>query len=62
MRYVVEIEQAITVPLVVDARNDGEVCKLAKRLLLHTIGTDPEAVGDPVAKPRQIRSASKPED
>lgn len=59
MRYVVEIEQIITVPMVVDARSEREARKLAQRLLQRPAVTDPEAVGDPVAAPPRIRSARK---
>lgn len=45
--------------MVVDARSEQEARKLAQQLLQRATGTDPEAVGDPVAEPPRIRSARK---
>ena len=59
MRYVVEIEQVITVPMVVDASSEREARALAAQVLQRTTETDPEAVGDPVAEAPCIRSVRK---
>ena len=55
MRYVVEIEQVLTIPMVVDAHTEREARVLAAQALQSTKETDPETVGDPVAEAPSIR-------
>ena len=59
MRYVVEIEQVIILPMVVDAHSEREARALATQALQSTGDTDPAAVGDPVAGAPCIRSVRK---
>ena len=59
MRYEVTIEQAITAPMVVEARNEEEALEVAARHLLGDLSAAPEAVGDPVTETPRIRSARK---
>ncbi|SFC31679.1 hypothetical protein SAMN05660479_01474 [Microbulbifer thermotolerans] len=59
MRYIVEIEQATTVPLVVEAHSEREALKLAEHQLHHPAIIAPENMGDPIAKPPLIRSVRK---
>ena len=56
MRYVIEIEQVITLPMVVNAGSEHEAREMAKQVLQGTAITDPEAVGDPVVEVPCIRS------
>jgi hypothetical protein len=59
MRFVVEIEQVITVPMVVEANSEWEAQELATQLLQRAPAGSPESVGDPVAQSPRIRSARK---
>ena len=55
MRYIVEIEQIVSVPIVIDAHSEREARAMATQALQSTIETEPEAVRDPVAEPPCIR-------
>jgi len=59
VRYVVEIEQVITIPMVVDASSQREARAVATQLLQRSTEGDPEAVGDPIAEAPHIRSVRK---
>ncbi|WP_308364312.1 MULTISPECIES: hypothetical protein [unclassified Microbulbifer] len=59
MRFVVEIEQVITVPMVVEANSEREARALATQLLQRSPAGGPESVGDPIAQLPRIRSARK---
>ncbi|WP_299579510.1 hypothetical protein [uncultured Microbulbifer sp.] len=59
MKYIIEIEQIITMPMVVDAQSTREARALASQALQSTADTNPEAVGDPVAGASRIRSIRK---
>ena len=59
MRYEVTIEQAITIPMVVEARCEAEALEVAARRLLSDLSETSEAVGDPVTEPPRVRLARK---
>ncbi|WGL16199.1 hypothetical protein PVT68_15675 [Microbulbifer bruguierae] len=59
MKAVVEIEQPITILMVVDTYSKREARALATQTLQGTTETAPEAVGNPVAEAPCIRRVRK---
>ena len=60
MRYVVEIERVITVPMVIDARSKRDARALATQALQNAAETDPETAGALVVEAPCIRSVRMP--
>lgn len=59
MRYEITIEQAITIPMVVEAQSEAEALEVAERRLLSDLPVTPEVLGDPITEPPRIRSVRK---
>ncbi len=59
MRFVVEIEQTITLPTAVEARSEREVRPLATQLLQRAPAGSPVSVGASVAQSPRISSATE---